>query len=170
LGEFIAQGYHRRANLEWGLAMKFSNAIVIAVDRSAVWAAFDNPGNMRRWQPTLESFTHRSGQPGQPGAVTELVYNENGRRIRLIETVTERREACFLAGSYESDAGNALIVNHFEDADDGGTRWVMYANHSFKGIFRLLSIFFAGSIRRRNEEMMNNFKLFAETEHAGSVQ
>ena len=71
-----------------------------------------------------------------------------------------------MAGTYESDVGNALIVNHFEDAGNGRTRWVMYGNHSFRGLFRFLGIFFVGKIRRRNEDIMNNFKLFAETKNA----
>jgi uncharacterized protein YndB with AHSA1/START domain len=146
--------------------MKFRHEIVIDADQDSVWAAFDNPDNMKGWQPTLESFTRRSGEDGQPGAVAELVYDENGRKVKLIETITERREPHFLAGSYKSDIGNALIVNHFEGAGEGRTRWIMYGNQSFKGIFRILGIFFAGSIRRRNEAMMNNFKLLAETKQA----
>ena len=146
--------------------MKFRHEIVIDADQQSVWTAFDDPENMKAWQPTLESFTRKSGEDGQPGAVAELVYNENGRKVTLIETVTERRAPHFLAGTYESDMGNALIVNHFEDTGNGRTRWVMYGNHSFKGIFRFIGIFFAGAIRKRNEDMMNNFKLFAETQRA----
>lgn len=146
--------------------MKFRHEIIIDADPQRVWAAFDNTGNMKAWQPTLESFTRKSGEDGQPGAVAELVYHENGRKVTLVETITERREPHFIAGIYESDAGNALIVNHFEDAGDGCTRWTMYGNHTFRGIFRLLGLFVAGSIRKRNEAMMNNFKLFAETQEA----
>jgi uncharacterized protein YndB with AHSA1/START domain len=146
--------------------MKFRHEIIIDTDLPKVWATFDNPANMKAWQPTLESFTRKSGEDGQPGAVAELVYDENGRKVTLVETITERREPHFMAGTYESDAGNALIVNHFEDAGDGRTRWTMYGNHTFKGIFRLLGLFVAGSIRKRNETMMNNFKLLAETQEA----
>ena len=146
--------------------MKFRHEIVIDADQQSVWAAFDDPASMKAWQPTLESFTRKSGEDGQPGAVAELVYDEKGRKVTLIETVTERREPHFMAGTYESNMGNALIVNHFEDVGNGRTHWVMYGNHSFRGIFRVLGIFFAGEVRRRNEQMMNNFKLFAETKQA----
>ncbi|MCK5325884.1 MAG: SRPBCC family protein [Woeseiaceae bacterium] len=146
--------------------MKFSIDIVIDVSLDAVWQLFDNPDNMKKWQPTLESFTHKSGDPGQSGAVAELIYDEKGRKIPIIETVTERREPHFMAGTYESAMGKAIIVNHFEEVEENRTRWVMYTNHTFNGIFKLLSIFFGGSIRKRNEEVMNNFKLFAETEQA----
>jgi len=146
--------------------MKFRHEIVIDADQESVWASFDDPGNMKAWQPTLEAFTSVSGEDGQPGAVAELVYDENGRKVKLIETITERREPHFMAGTYESDIGNALIVSHFEDIGEGRTRWIMYGNHSFKGVFRFLGIFFAGSVRKRNEELMNNFKLFTETRRA----
>jgi hypothetical protein len=146
--------------------MKFRNEIVIDADQQSVWATFDKRENMKAWQPTLEAFTSVSGEDGQPGAVAELVYDENGRKVKLIETITERREPHFMAGTYESDIGSALIVNHFEDIGEGRTRWIMYGNHSFKGVFRLLGIFFAGSVRKRNEDLMNSFKLFAETQQA----
>jgi uncharacterized protein YndB with AHSA1/START domain len=163
LGEFIAQGYHCDTQLEAAASMKFRHEIVIDADQASVWAAFDDPANMKAWQPTLASFTRKSGETG---AVAELVYNENGREVTLVETITERREPHFMAGTYESGVGNALIVNHFEDAGDGRTRWAMYGNHSFRGVFRFLGIFLAGSIRKRNEDMMNNFKLYAETRQA----
>jgi hypothetical protein len=146
--------------------MKFRNEIVIDADQQSVWATFHKRENMKAWQPTLEAFTSVSGENGQPGAVAELVYDENGRKVKLIETITERREPHFMAGTYESDIGSALIVNHFEDIGEGRTRWIMYGNHSFKGVFRLLGIFFAGSVRKRNEDLMNSFKLFAETQQA----
>jgi carbon monoxide dehydrogenase subunit G len=166
LGELIAQGYHCDTQLEAVSGMKFRHEIIIDAEQRSVWATFDNPQNMKAWQPTLESFTRKSGEDGQPGAVAELVYDEKGRKVKLIETVTERRAPHFMAGTYESNMGNALIVNHFEDVGNGRTRWVMYGNHSFRGIFRVLGIFFAGEIRKRNEHMMNNFKLFAETKQA----
>jgi uncharacterized protein YndB with AHSA1/START domain len=88
----------------------------------------------------------------------------------MLQTVTERRKPDFLAGTYESTMGNAVVVNHFEDAGDGTTRWNMYANHQFRGIYRLIGIFLASSIRKRNEDVMNKFKLFTETEAAGRVR
>lgn len=146
--------------------MKFRHEVVIDADQRSVWETFDSRENMKAWQPSLRSFTRRSGEDGQPGAVTELVYDENGRKVILIETITERREPHFMAGTYESRVGNALIVNHFEDLGDGRTRWAMYGNHSFKGMFRFLGIFFAAAIRKRNEDTMSNFKLLAETRQA----
>ena len=86
----------------------------------------------------------------------------------MIETITERRDLQFMALKFESPMGDTIVVNHFEDIDGKQTRWKMYSNFTFKGFFRLISIFFGRSIRRSNEEMLNNFKLLAETEQAQS--
>ena len=91
------------------------------------------------------------------------------REITLVETITERREPDFLAGSYESAMGVAIIVNHFEVVDENRTRWVMYSRHSFRGIYRLLGVFFGGAICKRNADLMEHFKLFVESTLAESA-
>lgn len=144
--------------------MKLKAEIIIDADRDTVWQAFDNPDNMSKWQPTLKSFTHQSGQPGQPGAVSELVYEENGREIVMTERVSERRQPDFMAGSYESKWGTALIVNHFEKVGDKQTRWVSYWNQTFSGFLRLLTPFMRGSMRKRLDDDMQRFKFLVESE------
>lgn len=151
------------------MAMKHKTEVVIDADRETVWRLFDNPDNMTKWQPTLKSFTHRSGTPGEPDAVSDLVYDENGREVILTETITARRQPDFLAGTYESKWGNAVIVNRFEEVDDGRTRWVTYQNHAFKGFMKILALFVARSIRKRSETDMERFKLFVETEAAANA-
>lgn len=148
--------------------MKHKAEIVIDADRDTVWKMFDNPENMARWQPTLKSFTHKSGRPGQPDAVAELIYDENGREITMTETITARREPEFLGGIYESNWGSVVIVNQFESLNDGGTRWVSNSNYVFRGFMKFLSLFVRKSICRRVETDMNRFKLMVETELAGN--
>ena len=146
--------------------MKVQTQVLIDADIETVWRAFDNPDNMARWQPTLKSFTHKSGKAGQPGAVSELLYDENGRDVLLTETITERREPDFLAGTYESKWGTTVIVNHFERIGEQQTRWVSYSRHSFRGIMRFLAIFMRGSMCKRADDDMQRFKLLVESQAA----
>lgn len=148
--------------------MKMKYEQIIQASPEFVWAMFDNPGNLKRWQPTLESFTHKSGKPGQPGAVAELVYKENGREVTMRETVAERREPHFLAGVYDNARARTIIFNHFEAIDENTTRFVSYSNMSFKGFMKIMSLFVAKSIRARIEADLNRFKLLVETEAAGN--
>lgn len=150
--------------------MKLKFEQVIDADREAVWAAFHNTDNMRHWQQNFESYTHKSGNAGQPGAVAELMYNEGNRKIVLRETITERRDPDFLAGTYESPHATTLIVNHFEAVGDSQTRWTSWCNFRFKGVMKLMSLFIAGVIRKRTEGDMQRFKLLVESQQAGTGQ
>lgn len=148
--------------------MKTRHEVLIDAPRDVVWAAFDNPDNMLRWQPTLRSFEHTAGTAGQPGATTALLYDEDGREVRMTETITERREPDFMASVYTTEWGKTIIVNHFEDAGDGRTRWVMYANHFFKGVMKIISVFRAGALKNRTDNDLQRFKLLVESEQAES--
>lgn len=146
--------------------MKLKFEQVIDADRNTVWAAFDNPENMVRWQQNLESFTPVSGKPGNVGAVSEIVYDENGRKVVLKETITERREPDLLAGIYEAPGATTIIVNHFEPVDDDHTRWTAWCNFTFHGFMKVMSVFVAGAIRKRTGGDMERFKLMVETDQA----
>lgn len=147
--------------------MKHKTEVLIDADLATVWRMFDDPANMARWQPTLKSFTHRSGMPGEPDAVSELIYDENGREIVMTETITARREPNFLGGAYESNWGSVIVFNHFEEVGANKTRWTSNVNYSFKGIMKFMAFFMQNAIRNRSERDMNRFKLLVETETAG---
>jgi len=147
--------------------MKLNFDIEIDAGLHDVWAAFTNPGNMGRWMQNFASFTPISGEPGQAGAVAEVVFDENGKRVMMRETITERRDPDFLAGSYETVHGTTIIVNHFEAIDDQHTRWSSWCNFTFTGVMRFMSIFIGGTIRKRTEGDMQRFKLLVETDLAG---
>lgn len=148
--------------------MKHKSEVLIDADCATVWKIFDNPDNMTKWQPTLKSFTHKSGTPGQPDAVSELVYHENGRELVMTETITARREPDFLGGTYESKWGTVIIFNRFEETDDGNTRWVSNTNYMFRGFMKIMAFFMRKSIISRSDTDMNRFKLLVETEVANN--
>ena len=143
--------------------MKTRNEITIDADRATVWREFDNADNLGRWQPTLKSFTPQSGTPGEPGAVAVLIYDEDGREVAMTETMTEKRAPDFMAGTYDSAWSKVTIVNYFEARGDDQTHWVIYANHQFKGFFKLVGLFLRKSICKRTDDWMQRFKLLVET-------
>ena len=147
--------------------MKHKTDIVIDADLDTVWRMFDDQNNMTKWQPTLKSITHKSGTPGQLDAVSELVYEEDGRDVVMTETITARRERSFLGGTYDSNWGSVVIFNHFEAVGDGKTRWSSNMNYSFKGVMRIMAFFMRKSICNRSDRDMNRFKLLVETTVAG---
>jgi uncharacterized protein YndB with AHSA1/START domain len=148
--------------------MKLKFETTINASLGTVWAAFDHPDNLPRWQQNLESFTHLSGKRGQPGAVMELVYKEKGGKVVVQETVLERRAPTLLAGTHETSTSTTLLVNHFDRVAENTTRWSLWSNFRLRGWRRLMAIFVAGMIRQRTEADMARFRLMVETDLANA--
>lgn len=148
--------------------MKFRNEIVIDAEPESVWDLFIDPGRLRGWQPTLTDVKPKSGMAAEPGAKTELLYDENGRRFVVTETVLETRRPDFLARECESPWSKAVVVHRFEPVDPGRTRCIVYSRHSFKGVGRFTALFQHGRIERRNDDWLQRFKLLVESVAAGT--
>ena len=148
--------------------MKLNFEIEIDAGKDVVWEAFTDPANMARWVQNFESFTPKSGEPGQPGATAEVAFDENGKRVVMLETITERRDPDFLAGTYDTEHGRTVIVNHFESIDANHTRWTSWCRFSLTGFMRLISLFVGRMVRKRTEGDMQRFKLMVESDLAGT--
>lgn len=146
--------------------MKQKAELVINAPRDRVWSIFDDPNCISKWQPNLIALVHESGEPGQPGAVSTLTYDENGRQVVLTETIAERRPPDLFAGTYASRHGVTTVVNRFEMIDAQTTRWTVWSKYRFRGTMKLMALFMAGSIRRRTCADLERFKRLAETEAA----
>ncbi len=144
--------------------MKFALELVINRSREEVWRVFDNPDNMKKWQPTLKKFEPQSGTPGQVGAVSKLSYEENGREIVLIETITSRNEPEEFSGTYQNPMALNAIKNRFVKLDENRTKWIIECEFIFSGFWKLLSPLMKGMIKKRTEKDINQFKKLAESE------
>jgi uncharacterized protein YndB with AHSA1/START domain len=139
--------------------VKLTHELIIARSRDAVWKAFDNPDNLSKWQPTLRSFEHQGGVKGQPGAVSVLTYEENGKPIVMTETVTVRHEPEEFAGTYDNAMALNTIRNTFSALDPDRTRWTMESEFVFKTfLYRVLAPLIRGLIDRRIKNDMERFK------------
>lgn len=143
--------------------MKIVLAKTINRSRDEVWASFDNPENLKKWQPTLRSFEHISGEPGQPGAVSNLIYDEGGKEVVLKETVTVRQEPEAFEGIFEADSVTNHIKHRFTELDNSKTHWQMETEFTFKSLpMRLMAPLMRGMMVKRTEQNMQDFIIFAE--------
>jgi len=143
--------------------MRMSFDLVLDRGREEVWKAFDNPVNMKKWQPTLRSFEPVSGTPGQVGAVSKLTYDEKGRTIVLTETITMRRHPDAFAGTYDSGMGLNSLENKFTEESPGRTKWVMDSEFTFRGVWKLLAPVMRKAFQKRVREDMERFKSMLES-------
>lgn len=148
--------------------MKTQFEIIIDASLSDVWDIFIDQNQRVRWQRDFYSYEQVSGSAGHPGSVAKLTFVENDRTRTLTESITERRDASFLAASYASDEGTSLIVHKFAAIDTNQTHWASWGNFRFRGIAKITSLFKANSIKKRMEGDMQRFKLLVETDVVGA--
>ena len=124
--------------------MEYSNEIMSNLPRERVLELFDSTENLYKWQDGLESFEHISGEPGQVGAKSKMVYNMNGGEVEMIETITSRNLPDEFSGTYEAKGVYNVVENLFYEDGPDKTRWV--ANHLFKfsGTMKIMAVAMRG--------------------------
>jgi carbon monoxide dehydrogenase subunit G len=143
--------------------MKFTLQLPISKPRMEVWKAFDNPENMKRWQPSLISFERVSGEQGRPGAVAKLTYEENGRQFALMEKVTHRQELQRLDGVYENAFADTIVRNTFMEQGSDQTLWAVETEYKFKTLLmRILGPIMKKNFVARTQKEMERFKEIVE--------
>ena len=91
-------------------AMQYTIETEINQPRQKVIELFDNSDNLAFWQPGFISFTHESGEPGQPGAVSRIRYDRgNGKEFDMIETVTVEGST-YQTNEHKFEAGTPRIA------------------------------------------------------------
>ena len=142
--------------------MKFKLELPVDKPLAEVWKAFDNPENMKIWQPSLISIERVSGTQGQPGAVSKLTYKENEREFSLIEKVTYREEPYCLTGVYENNFADNIVRNTFIEQGDK-TLWVVDTEFKFQTlIMRILGPLMKKNFVARTQNDMERFKGMVE--------
>ena len=141
--------------------MKYTCELTLNLPRDEVIALFNDPDNLSKWQPGLQSFEHVSGEAGQPGAKSRMLYNEGRREIEMIETIIARDLPESFSATYEAKGVWNEISNQFLVEGDQ-TRWVMDSEFRFSGFMRLMPIFMRGAFRKQTMKTMERFKEFAE--------
>jgi uncharacterized membrane protein len=142
--------------------MEYTTEITIDLPRDRVVALFDDPDNLAKWQPGLQSMETIEGEPGTPGAKTRLVYEARGRRVEMIETIIDRDLPRVFSATYEAKNVWNEVVNRFHEAGPRKTRWVTENEFKFSGAMALLAFFMRGAFRKQTLEDMERFKAFAE--------
>ena len=142
--------------------MRYETEIIINLPRARVIELFDSFDNLKQWQEGLISYEHISGEPGQPGATTRLLYDMGRRRMEMIETIIERNLPDEFSATYDASGVHNIVRNIFYDEDEQ-TRWVLDSDFQFRSYMRIVSLFIPNSsFRNQTRSSMESFKRFAE--------
>ncbi len=141
----------------------YTVSIDIDLPRERVLELFDDRDNLFMWQTGLESFEHVSGEPGEEGAVSKLVYVNKGQRIELMETVTKRDLPDEFNGRYDWGGGSNTLVNRFIELGPEKTRWESTCEYQMETLMlKIMALAAPGMFKKQNMKFLENFKAFCE--------
>ena len=144
--------------------MKYSNEVVINKPLAEVISLFDSEENLFKWQPELLSFEHFSGEKGEVGAKSKLLYKMGKREVEMVETITVKDLPKEFSGTYEAKGVWNEVKNFFEPNDESTTRWRSESHFEFTGFMKLFGWLMPGSFKKQSQKYLDQFKAFAEGE------
>ena len=144
--------------------MKYSNEVVIKRPLKEVIDLFDNEENMFKWQPGLVEFEHLSGNKGETGSRSRLMYKMGKREVEMIETITAKNLPDVFNGTYEAKGVWNEVRNSFVALDDQTTKWVAHSHFEFSGFMKIIAFFMPGAFKKQSQVYLDKFKAFAEAE------
>src|SRR5687767_5344369 len=121
--------------------MKYTLEIEINKPVNTVVELFDNPDNMKKWMKGLQSFVHLSGEPGQPGAKSNLRFKMGNKEVEMIETIVVRNLPHEFSGTYDVKGVHNIVKNKFIPVGNK-TRYVTEQEFQFKGFMKLIGFLF----------------------------
>lgn len=143
--------------------MDYKLDIIINKPLEEVVALFDNPDNLKKWQPELVSFQHIKGEEGQEGSQSKIVYLMGKRECVMIETVLERNLPELFSATYETDGVFNQVDNHFKAVGADQTHWTTRNEFKFTSIsMKLMGFFMKKAFPKQSMKYMQQFKDFAE--------
>ena len=142
--------------------MKYSTEVIINLPRSRVIELFDNTENIYKWQQGLKSFETISGNPGQEGARSSMVYESRKGDLNMTETITKRNFPDEFHTIYESRGVYNEMYNYFSEVETNKTIWRTESVFKFRGFMALMAPFMKTAFSSNTLLNMEHFKTFAE--------
>lgn len=142
--------------------MKISSVITINRPRERVVELITNPDNTPKWQSGVKSIQLLSGEKDQVGAKSRVVFEFNGFRLEIVETVVKRSPPDLFSSAFEARGVKNTVINRFYEVEPDKTRWVMKNEFHFGVLMSVVGVLIRDVISKQTVESMRRFKLFAE--------
>ena len=146
--------------------MKFTCKVDIDAPIQKVVELFNNPDNLRKWQDGFISFEHISGNKGEAGSKSRLLYKAGKNGMELIETILVNNLPQEMKGLYEHKHMVNTMSNLFTELENNKTRYVAEIEYTkFIGFIpRMMSLLMPGLFKKQTQKFLNRFKRFVENE------
>jgi carbon monoxide dehydrogenase subunit G len=144
--------------------MKYNVEVIINLPREKVIELFDNPDNLKKWQPGLISFETIEGKPSEVGSIAKLKYKMGKKEIEMVETIILNNLPYEFSGTYETKGVFNIVKNYFIEIDQNSTRYLTEQEFQFKGYMKIIGFLMPGAFKKESMKYLNQFKTFAENQ------
>ncbi len=141
--------------------MTYTSEIIIHLPRLKVIDLFDSTENLHKWQLGLKSFEAISGEPGQEGSSSRMVYEGRKGDLEMTEVITRRNFPEEFHCTYKSRGVYNEMYNYFEE-DGDKTLWRTVSVFKFGGLMAFMAPFMKAAFIKNTLLNMERFKEFAE--------
>jgi len=144
----------------------YESRVVVNAPVEQSWAVFSDPSRMGEWLVGFKSIETVSGQPDSVGSKYKMVFEENGRLMKMTETVTAIKPNELFA--FTLDARPMIDKVEVRFSGDGEKTEIVAMNHIegknliWKSILRLSK----SNMKKRGQEVYNKLKNLIEASAA----
>lgn len=143
--------------------MKFQAEIEIEKPIKHVVALFSDPSNTIKWLEGLKSTTLISGNLGEPGSKSKVIFETPAGRMQLMETIISKNLPDEYVIRYEGDGYVGYTKHQFIKVDKTLTKFISSQDVELQGALKFVGGLISGTIKKQLERSTVCFKNFAES-------
>lgn len=144
--------------------MKFKGSVEVNKPRDVVAKYFADPQFLGEYQDGFVSKELVSGEAGQEGAVSTMMYQYGKRDMELTETIITNQLPELFVGHYHHKHMDNYMRCKFVALDENRTRYEYDFEYTRMNwvMPKLMAILFPSMYRKQGEKWMQQFKEFVE--------
>ena len=147
------------------MSTKFKVSIEINLPIGGLFPIFLDKSKFKSWKKDFIGYEPVSGIPGEPGAVTKLMY----KRQTMLETIVTKNTPGEMIASYEHQQGGKTnmfntVTNRFTSLSENKTLLEVETEITkiIGFLFKILIPLMAGAGKKYAQTQLNQLKLFSE--------
>lgn len=145
------------------MPLLYENRIEIDKPLAVVVAVFSDRDQVADWQRGFISMTEKDGEPGANGSTAVLVYNNRGREMTMLETITDNGLPHHFHGSYDVTGVHNIQRNFFKEIGEGRTEWRSQSEFRFEAFgMKVMGKLMPGMFKKTSQRFMEDFKDWVE--------
>ncbi len=145
--------------------MKYTCTINIDLGIDQVVKLWEDENHFAKWQDGFQSNEILQGPAGAVGSKSRIIYQQEKRKMELIETIISNTLPHEKKALYEHIHMTNTQTTRFESISENQTRYISDVEYTiFKGLIpNLMARLFPGMFRKQSQKWMRQFKEFAES-------